>query len=132
VSVLVDSSVWIAYLRGSDSGQALDTLLEENLVVTNDLILTELEPALRMRRQGKLINLLRVIRRPPISVDWDDLIRMQVTCLRNGINKVGVPDLIIAQHAIHNGLQLMSLDRHFSRMARHLPLTLLPMYPHVA
>ena len=127
MSVLVDSSVWSAYFRGSDSGQVLDTLLDENLVVTNDLILTELEPALRMRRQVKLINLLKQITRSPISVDWDDLIRMQVTCLRNGINKVGVPDLIIAQQAIHSGLQLMSFDRHFGRMARHLPLTLLSM-----
>jgi predicted nucleic acid-binding protein len=127
VSVLVDSSVWIAYFRGADSGQALDTLIDENLVVTNDLILTELEPALRMRRQEKLINLLREITRPPIKVDWDDLIRMQLICLRNGINKVGVPDLIIAQHAIHCNLQLMSLDKHFGRMAHHLPLTLLPM-----
>ena len=70
---------------------------------------------------------LRPQTRPPINIDWDELIRMQVTCLRNGINKVGIADLVIAQHAIHSGLQLMSFDKHFGRMARHLPLTLLPM-----
>lgn len=49
---------------------------------------------------------------------------MQLTCLRNGINKVGIPDLIIAQHAIQNNLSLFSLDKHFTLLGRHMPLNL--------
>ena len=44
--------------------------------------------------------------------------------LRNGINKVGIPDLIIAQHAIQNNCSLFSLDKHFAFLGRHLPLNL--------
>ena len=124
MSVLVDSSVWIEYFRGSGSGSALNHLIDENLVVVNDLILAELLPALHMRRQRKLISLLKEVARRPVDVDWDDIVQLQITCLRNGINKVGIPDLIIAQHAIRNGLELLSRDKHFSQLSRHVPLLL--------
>jgi len=124
VSILVDSSVWIEYFRGARSGNALDSLIDENLIVVNDLILAELLPALHMRRQRKLINLLKEVARSPVQVDWDDIIQMQITCLRNGINKVGIPDLIIAQHAMQNGLELFSHDKHFAKLGRHVPLSL--------
>lgn len=45
MSILVDSSVWVDYFRGTGlSSDHLDLLIEENLVVTNDLILAELLP----------------------------------------------------------------------------------------
>jgi predicted nucleic acid-binding protein len=47
-----------------------------------------------------------------------------VTCLRNGINKVGIPDLIIAQFALQNNLSLFSLDKHFQLLGKHVPLNL--------
>ncbi|NCD41043.1 MAG: PIN domain-containing protein [Bacteroidia bacterium] len=124
MSVLVDSSVWIEYFRGTNDTLHLDYLIEENLVVVNDLILAELIPALHLRKQRKLIALMHEIACPPLTIDWDDVILMQITCLRNGINKVGIPDLFIAQHAIQNNLDLYSLDKHFSLMAKKIPLSL--------
>ncbi len=47
-----------------------------------------------------------------------------IICLRNGINSVGIADLIIAQHAIQNGLEWLSRDRHFSLLGQHVPLLL--------
>jgi hypothetical protein len=123
--VLVDSSVWIDYFRGTVSDAKLDFLIDENLVVTNDLILAELIPALHLRRQSELITLMREIDRPPMLIDWDDLIQMQIVCLQNGINKIGIPDLIIAQHAIQNDLELYTRDKHFTNIAQHVPLSLL-------
>jgi len=124
VSVLVDSSIWVEYFRGSPDEAELDYLIEEDLVVVNDLILAELVPALHVRRQRKLIRLMREIARPPLTVDWADIIQMQILCLRNGINKVGIPDLMIAQHAIQHGLELYSRDKHFKLLARQVPLVL--------
>ena len=124
MSVLVDSSVWIEYFRGSITDQRLDYLIEENLVVTNDVILAELIPALYMRRQRKLIQLMREIMRNPLAIEWDDLMQLQITCLSNGINKVGIPDLMVAQHALQNHLELYTLDKHFALMAQHVPLIL--------
>ena len=124
MSVLVDSSIWIAYFRGSMNDERLGFLIEENLVVVNDLILAELIPALHVRRQRKLIGLMREIICPPLQLDWADLIQMQIACLKHGINKVGIPDLVIAQHAIQNHLELYTRDKHFKLIAQHVPLSL--------
>lgn len=124
MSVLVDSSIWIEYFRGVPGDNELDLLIQDDLIVINDLILAELIPALHLRRQKKLIALMRDISRPPMNTDWDDIIQMQILCLRNGINKVGIPDLLIAQHAIQNALELHSRDKHFKLLARHTPLVL--------
>ncbi len=122
--VLVDSSVWVEYFRGAGFGKTVDFLIDENLVVTNDLILAELVPALRLRGQRRVIHLLYEIKRYPISVDWDEIIQMQIVCLRNGINRIGVPDLIIAHNAIQNKLHLLTCDKHFTPMSKHIPLSL--------
>jgi len=124
MSVLVDSSVWIEYFRGSSNQGKLDFLIDEDLVVVNELILAELIPALHLKRQQKLIALMHEITCPPLAVDWDDLTQMQITCLRHGINHVGIPDLMIAQHAIQNHLELYSHDKHYRLLAKHVPLTM--------
>jgi predicted nucleic acid-binding protein len=125
MNVLVDSSVWIAYFRGTSDLPSLDWLIEEGLAVTNDLILAELTPALLVRGERKLAGLLRDIERIPLALDWDGIIKMQVTCIRNGINRVGIPDLIIAQNAIQHHLALFSLDKHFRLLSKHVALTLI-------
>ena len=124
MKVLVDSSVWVAYFRGTAGVATLDWLIEESLVVTNDLILAELTPPLLVRGERKLASLLLEIERPPLTVDWDDIIQLQITCIRNGINKVGIPDLIIVQHAMQNNLSLYSLDKHFALLSKHVHLNL--------
>ena len=124
MNVLVDSSIWVEYFRGSANNERLDFLIEENLIVVNDLILAELIPALHLKRQRKLIGLMREIICLPLEVDWDDLIQMQISCLRHGINKIGIPDLLIAQHAIQNHLELYTKDKHFNLIAQHVSLAL--------
>lgn len=124
MNVLVDSSVWIDYFRGG-SNSSLDWLIEENLICINDLISAELVPFLRVRRQRKLIELLGVVRRLPLAIDWEGIIELQVKCLHSGINKAGIPDLIIAQNAMQNDAALYSLDKHFQLISTCAPLKLL-------
>lgn len=114
MKVLVDTSVWIDFFRGSDT--MLDRLIEEDLVVTNEVILTELIPSLRMHNQGELIDSLTALESIELSIDWDLIREMQLINLRNGINKIGIPDLMIAQQCIENHLTLYSFDKHFSLM----------------
>jgi len=123
MSVLVDSSVWISYFRGSEKTDTVDFLIEENILIINDLILAELTPALHLRREKALIGLLNAIKRYPMNIDWERITRMQITCLQKGINGIGIPDLLIAQNAIDNHLQLLTLDKHFSMLAKHTPLS---------
>jgi predicted nucleic acid-binding protein len=114
MSVLVDTSIWVEYLRSGKFSEKLDFFIDENLIVANDLILAELVPFLKVRYQKKLISLLRNIRRLDLSVDWNQIIDYQYKCLKNGISGVGIPDLIIAQNAIQNDCEIFSQDNHFS------------------
>ena len=113
MSVLIDTSVWIEYFRGGNNFEKLDFLIDENLVVVNDLILAELIPFLRMRNQRKVIKLLYHIKKLEIHIDWDKLMELQYKCLQNGLNGVGIPDLIIIQNAKQNHCEIYALDNHF-------------------
>ena len=108
MSVLVDTSIWVDYLRSGNFAEKLDYFIDENLIVTNDLILAELVPFLKIRNQKKLISLLRNIRRLDLFIDWNQIIDYQYKCLKNGINAVGIPDLIIAQNAIQNDCEIFT------------------------
>jgi predicted nucleic acid-binding protein len=117
MSVVVDSSVWIEYFRNGNNHEKVDFLIEENLIVTNNLILAELTPFLKMRKQKNLINLLHNVNRLEIKINWEQLIEFQYLCLQNGLNGVGIPDLIIVQNAMQNDSKIYSLDKHFSSMS---------------
>ncbi len=122
--MLVDSSVWIDYFRAGRHAVELESLLDDGRVVINDLILAELIPALHVKRQPRLINLLHELKQESMQPDWEELIRMQIACLLDGLNGIGIPDLLIAQNAMQHGFKLMSRDGHFVRLARHVPLQL--------
>jgi predicted nucleic acid-binding protein len=116
MSVLVDTSVWVDYFRaGKDSGK-LDFLIDENRIAINDLILAEIVPFLEIRNQRKLLRLLHHIYKLPLNIDWDQLIEFQINCLRNGVNGIGIPDLMVAQNAKQNLCEIYSLDNHFKLM----------------
>jgi predicted nucleic acid-binding protein len=125
MNILVDSTIWIDYFRGGSDSEILDKFIDENLICTNNLILAEIIPALRIKKQNKLIDLLKEIQRIPLNINWNMIIEYQIQCLSNGINKVGIPDLIIVENAIKNDLVLFSFDKHFRLISNHMELNLL-------
>ena len=116
MEVLVDTSVWIDYFRSGDKSEKLDFLIDENLVVINDLILTELLPLLIVKQEKKVINLLKMVKKHPIHPDWEGIRGYQVSCLKSGSNGIGIPDLLIAQNSIQNNVPVYSIDKHFKFM----------------
>ncbi len=125
MSVLVDTSIWIEYFRSGNRAEKLDYLIDENLIVINDLILSELVPSLKVRNQQKIVKLLYNIYKLALSINWRQIIEFQSICLKNGLNGIGIPDLIIAQNAKQNRCEIYSLDKHFERMEDILKLRLL-------
>jgi len=113
MQVIVDTSVWIDYFKGGAHSSELDFLIDENLVATNEVVLAELVPFLRLKKQNRLIELLGNVSNVPMSIDWNNIIDLQVECLRSGVNGVGIPDLIIAQNALFHHCAIYSLDKHF-------------------
>ncbi len=124
MNVLIDTSVWVDYFRSGKKTGVLDFLIDENLIVTNDLILTELIPFLKVKNQKPLISLLDQIRRLSLTIIWSEIIELQIDCLRGGINGVGIPDLIIANNAIQNNTPIYALDGHFKLISTKTKLKL--------
>ena len=122
MSVLVDTSIWIDYFRGGNDSLQMDFLIDENLLVINDLILTELIPFLKIRNEMRVIDLLNNINRLELSINWNEITDYQYKCLRNGLNGVGIPDLLIAQNAKQNGCKIYTLYNHFYLMKDILSL----------
>ncbi len=118
--VLIDTSVWIDYFKGSGNINNIEfeELIDSNKICTNDLILSELIPSLHLRKEIELIDILQTIRRIPIEINWNEIIELQKNNLKCGLNNVGIPDLIIVQNLIQNNLSICTLDKHFRLMAK--------------
>ncbi len=113
MSVLVDTSIWIDYFKSGENSTDMEFLIDENLITTNDIILAELIPYLKIKKQTKVVNLLYEVTRIPLDIHWQEIIEFQLKCLKSGANGVGIPDLIITQNAKQNNCKIYSLDKHF-------------------
>lgn len=103
----------------------LDYLIDENVIVINDIILVELVPFLKMKKQTKIIKLLNAVEKLPLNIDWAEIIRFQTQCLQTGTNGIGIPDLLIAQNARQNQCKVYALDKHFRLLQQAIQVDLL-------
>jgi len=122
--ILVDSSVWIEYFKGTERAIILNELIDNNSLCINDLILAELLPAINQRKEVQLREMLMSVAKAEVKINWNQIVYMQTQTLLHGINKVGIPDLLIVQNAIDNNLQLFSYDKHFRLLSEMFDLRL--------
>lgn len=125
--ILVDSSVWIDYFRGTPTPQAdrLDALLSTELLVIGDLILTEvLQGFVSERDFNQAKTLLTAL--PIITLAGADVAIQAARNFRQ-LRSLGVTvrktiDTVIATHCIENGIALLYSDRDFEPFVEHLGL----------
>jgi len=122
--VLIDTSVWIGYFRSNDDEASLIKLFDSNRVVINDVVLAELLPAMNAYGKKDPIEKLRAIERLPVFVNWEGIISLQTTCIKNGINGMNLSDLMIAQTAIEYKIAIFSKDKHFKLINKLLKFDL--------
>jgi len=124
--ILVDSSVWIEYFRGSSISvkKNVDELIDNNRLCTNDIILLELIPPLIVKKQHPVVELLTIIHKLQMNINWDEIVNFQILNIKKGIYNVGIPDLMIVQNIIQNNAVLYTLDKHFYLMRKHLTFDL--------
>jgi hypothetical protein len=125
--ILVDSSVWVDYFRGTASPQAerLDSLLGTEPIATGDLILTEvLQGFVSDRDFDRVRRLLTSL----VVVDLGGQ-RIAIQAARNfralralGITARKTIDTVIATRCIESGLALLYSDRDFDPFVVHLGL----------
>ncbi len=125
--ILVDSSVWIDYFRGTDTPQAekLDSLLGIEPIATGDLILTEVLQGFVSDRDfnqaRKLMTSLVVVDLAGQAIAIKAAKNFRV--LRSlGITVRKTIDTVIATRCIESGLPLLYSDRDFDPFVERLGL----------
>jgi len=122
--VLVDTSVWVDYLRGDASPQvrALNEFLAgEDLVATAPIILQEIlqgaDSVERFETWRKYFSgLFCYVPRDPVE-SHIAAARIYQECRKAGKTPRSSNDCLIAQIAIENGLMLLHDDRDFNAIA---------------
>jgi len=125
--ILVDSSVWIDYFRGTRNPEAdhLDSLLGSQPLLTGDLILTEVlqgfekDPDFNQART--LLTTLTVVALGGLEIGIKAAENFR-TLRRKGVTVRKTMDTIIATHCIENDHELLYSDRDFDAFVEHLGL----------
>ena len=125
--ILVDSSVWIDYFKGTTTPQAakLDELLGNEPLVIGDLILTEVLQGFQDNRDfnqaRRMLTALTVV-----ELGGQDIAiqaaRNFRALRRKGVTVRKTIDTVIATRCIESGYELLHNDRDFDPFARHLGL----------
>ena len=126
--IVVDSSVWIANLRGPDTlavNKLRAAIDEENDLLFGDLILLEVLQGTRDEAHADRIR--RNLRRYPVASMLDDTLAVQSArtyrILRaRGIRVGKTIDMIIGTFCIAGNHMLLHDDRDFGPMANYLGL----------
>ncbi|WP_157270162.1 type II toxin-antitoxin system VapC family toxin [Azohydromonas aeria] len=126
--IVVDSSVWIDYFRGTPTAQAdeLDRLLGRELLATGDLILAEVLQGFASERDFNRARQLLLSLEVVEMVGAD----LAIQAARNfrSLRALGVTvrktiDTLIATCCIERGHVLLYADRDFDPFVQHLGLT---------
>lgn len=125
--ILVDSSVWVDYLRGGQTGSAaaLDRLLGAESMVIGDLILAEV---LQGCGSDQDFSTTQRFLEPfeVITLGGADVARQAARNFRSlrshGVTVRKTIDTIIATRCIMSGMQLLHADRDFEPFERYLGL----------
>ena len=109
---IIDRNIWIEFFNKKKYFESVSDLLNNNEVYINQIILAELIPSARAKNEKEFIECLYGIELLELNIDWDEIIEIQYYCIRNGINKLGLVDIIIAQNAKQNNVGVFTMNRH--------------------
>jgi predicted nucleic acid-binding protein len=130
--ILVDTSAWVEYLRGTQS--SVHQALRELIVRGKPLATTEvvvMEVLAGARDQGHLERLRRLLLRcqllPARGVaDYEQAAALFRQCRLKGETIRRLTDCLIATIAIRDGVEVLHADTDFQAIARHTALRVTP------
>ena len=125
--ILVDSSVWIDYFRGTETPQVdvLDGLLGRTRLAIGDLIVAEVLQGVRDEKEFNLVRKTLDAFTQVELVGYDIAVkaaRNYRTLRGMGVTVRKTIDSIIATRCIESGLTLLHSDRDFLPFVEHLGL----------
>lgn len=133
--ILVDTSVWIDFLRGVDSKECLtlqNLINNEADIVITEIILTEILQGISSDSEYKRIKdyLLEIPIDKPTSRDtYIKAAEIYRACRKKGKTVSKTTDCIIASISIENNRTLLHKDKDFDRIAQCSRLKILRLSP---
>jgi predicted nucleic acid-binding protein len=125
--VLVDTSAWVAFLRGEKSAvKRLDPLIADDRVAIAGAIYAEVlagAPTLAAYQQLRVTLDALAWLDGPADI-WERVAHGRFTLARQGVQAT-IADLLIAVTASHAGQALLTRDRDFLAIAQVVPLDVL-------
>lgn len=120
--ILVDTSAWIEFLRGTDSPvcDAVDRLLDDDLA-TCDAISMELLAGARDDKQLTQLRglLARTTLLPTTPADYELAAVLYRSCRARGETVRKLIDCLIAAVAVRAGVEILHADADFEVLTRH-------------
>jgi len=131
--VLIDTSVWIPFLRKSPPSvvkDEVDHLLAENRVAIVPMIRLELLGSIKSTDEfGRLKSRLDVLHRIPTDeANWEAAAQLAFELRQRG-KIIPYTDILIASAAILANALLLHADRHFDLMAEDTDLNVRSLVP---
>ncbi len=121
----IDTSVWVEYFRdlGFSLGDLIDTLIQDDRVVVNGIVVTELLTGAKGDREsGLLLDTLGGLRFLDMPASFFERAGKHGRLLKRAGLSLPLSDLLIATHCLDHDLVLIDNDRHFEILAKQLPL----------
>jgi hypothetical protein len=124
---LVDSTIWIEFFRGNNDGviDFILPLIEEDKIYYNGIILSEL---LIGSSNQKEFSFLEKNFEGFKHLETDEKMFLKASQMGFKLRRKGMTipltDLIIAAHALHHDLTLVTADPHFSLVNKKIKLDL--------
>lgn len=130
MTVLVDTSAWVEYLRGTGSPCNLwlrDAIHAGTPLGWTEPVLYELAAGARSARQADDLRAL-LLRGPMVAVmglqDWEAAAELYRTARSNGLTIRSSIDCLIAVVAVRTGSSVLAVDRDFDALAQVSELVL--------
>lgn len=123
--ILVDTTIWVKFLRGSDTGvrDRLSAWIREEKVCTNEIIKLEILKGARSDREYALLlddfsalELLTIT--APV---WELAGKTSYKLRKRGVD-VPLTDILISATAVHYQCRLWHADKHFDLITGYAPL----------
>jgi len=115
---IADSCVWIDFFKNDRHYETIINMIKNDNLYMNNIVLAETIPSSKKRNEIKTIQTLSLIKKVPLSIDWDEVSEIKYLCIKNGINDIGLLDIAIAQNAKQNNMGVFSTDKHFKLLQK--------------
>jgi len=127
--IMVDTSAWTEYLRGTGSGthfRLRELLAADAVLATTDVIHMELLAGARDEHDDiQLRRMLAALEHVSVDpLDWEVAARLHRTCHRQGESVRSLSDCLVAAVAIRIQAPVLAHDRDFVVLARVTDLEL--------